>query len=277
MGLSVPAFAVMPVHPSAIVSSEARIDPCAEIGAYVVIEGPVCIAANCRILPHAQLLGDTFIDEGSVIGRAAIIGENPQDLGFKQDTPSGVRIGKNNTIREQVTIHRGSKPDSYTVLGDGNFIMATAHFGHDVILGNGNIVANAALLAGHVHVGHGTFIGGGAVFHQFLRIGDGCVIQGNGSFSKDIPHFCAAQRINRVTGLNVIGLRRQGFNAEQRAALKSLFDLIYRKGLNLSQAIATARQQSWPEQAEKFLQFMEAPSKKGVCRWTPDAGGEEGL
>lgn len=263
------------IHPSAIISAEAQIDASADIGAYVIIEGPVHIGANCRIGPHAQIIGDTHLGAGTTIGRAAIIGENPQDTGFDPSTPSGVRLGENNVIREQVTIHRGSKPGSYTTLGDGNFLMANAHLAHDVVLGNKNILANAALLAGHIHVGNGTFIGGGAVFHQFLRIGDGCVIQGNGSFSKDIPHFCAAQRINRVTGLNVIGLRRAGFSPEERKSLKSLFDIIYRSGHNFSQAIAAARQQTWPEHAEKFLQFFEAPSKKGVCRWSSDAGDEE--
>jgi UDP-N-acetylglucosamine acyltransferase len=107
------------------------------------------------------------------------------------------------------------------------------------------------------------------VFHQFLRIGDGCVVQGNGSFSKDIPHFCTAQRINRITGLNVVGLRRQGFSSQDRASLKELFALIFRSGLNLSQAIASARDKTWPAHAERLLQFLEAPSKKGVCQLRP--------
>lgn len=258
---------------SAIISAEAQIHPSAEIGAYVIIEGPVRIGAGCRILPHAQIIGDTHIGEGTVIGRGAIIGELPQDIHFDPATPSGVRIGKNNVIREQVTIHRSTKANSYTTIGDGNFLMANVHLAHDVVLGDRNILANAALVAGHVQIGNGTFIGGGAVFHQFLRIGDGCVIQGNGSFSKDIPHYCAAQRTNRITGLNVIGLRRQGFSPEQRKSLKALFDLIYRSGYNFSQAIAIARQQTWAEHAERFLQFLEAPSKKGICRL--HAGSED--
>lgn len=260
------AFCFPMPHPTTLISTEAEIDPTAEIGAYVVIEGPVKIAARCKVLPHAQILGDTVIGEGTSVGRGAIIGENPQDLGFDAATPSGVRIGRDNVIREYATIHRGSKPGSMTVIGDGNFIMGGVHFGHDVQVGDGSVFANDALLAGHVHVGNHAFIGGGAVFHQFLRIGDGCVVQGNGSFSKDIPHYCTAQRINRVTGLNVIGLRRRGLSTEDRAALKELFDLIFRSGRNLSQAIAAARGRTWPEHGENFLKFLEAPSKKGVCQ-----------
>ncbi len=253
-------------HPTALISPEAQIHPAAEIGAFVIIEGPVRIGAGCKIAPHAQIVGDTTIGEGTTIGRAAVIGDLPQDLGFDSATASGVRIGKNNVIREHVTIHRGSKPGSMTVVGDKNFIMVGAHFGHDVQIGDSNVIANGVLLAGHVHIGNNTFIGGGAVFHQFLRIGDFCVIQGNGSFSKDIPHYCAAQRINRVTGLNTVGLRRAGFKTDDRAALKELFDLIFRGGMNLTQAITAARGRTWPANADKFLQFLEAPTKKGVCQ-----------
>jgi UDP-N-acetylglucosamine acyltransferase len=256
-------------HPTAIISPEAEIDRTADIGAYVVIEGPVRIGAGCKIAPHAQVVGDTVIGEGTSIGRGAVIGELPQDLGFDPATASGVRIGKQNVVRELVTIHRGSKPGSMTTVGDGNFIMVGAHFGHDVTLGDRNVIANDVLLAGHVQVGSNTFLGGGAVFHQFLRIGDYCVVQGNGSFSKDIPHFCAAQRINRVTGLNVVGLRRQGFTTEDRAAMKELFNLVFRSGMNLTQAIAAAHTMKWPSHAVKFIQFLEAPSKKGVCQLRP--------
>lgn len=252
------------IHPTALVSAEAQIDPSAEIGAYAIIEGPVQIGAGCRIAPHAQIVGDTVIGAGTAIGRAAVIGEYPQDIGFTPAIQSGVRIGLNNVIREHVTIHRGSKEGGLTVVGDGNFIMVGAHLGHDVKLGNKNIIANAALIAGHVHLGNNTFLGGGAVFHQFLRIGDYCVVQGNSSFSKDIPHYCSAGRTNLITGMNVIGLRRQGFSTEDRKHIKELFDLIYRSGRNLKQAVAEARTRSWPDHAEKFLQFFEAPSKKGV-------------
>lgn len=265
----------MPVHLTALISPEAVIDPSADIGAYVVIEGPVKVEARCKVLPHAQIMGDTVIGEGTSIGRGAILGENPQDLGFDPATPSGLRIGRDNVIREYVTLHRGSKPGRMTTIGDNNFIMAGVHFAHDVQVGNRNVFANDALLAGHIHVGNNAFIGGGAVFHQFLRIGDGVVVQGNGSFSKDIPHFCTAQRVNRVTGLNVIGLRRRGVTTEDRASLKALFDLIYRSGKNLSQAIAAAREQSWPEHAEHFLKFLEAPSKKGVCQLQAGSSDEE--
>jgi UDP-N-acetylglucosamine acyltransferase len=261
------------IHSTALIDPRAHLDPTAEIGPYVVIDGPVEIAAGCRVEAHAQLVGKVTVGAGTVIGRGAVIGTPPQDLGFDPATDSGVILGEKNVIREHVTIHRGSKPGHVTRIGDGNFLMVGVHLAHDVVLGNHNILANAALLAGHIHVGNHTFIGGGAVFHQFLRIGDYCVVQGNGSFSKDIPHYCAAQRINRITGLNVIGLRRQGFSTEERAAIKQLFQSLFCSGKNLSDAIAEVSAVVWPEKAARLLEFVRAPSKKGVCPVRP--GREE--
>ncbi len=253
------------IHPTALIDPRAQIDPSAEIGPYVVVDGAAEVAAECKIQAHAQLVGHVVVGEGSWIGRAAIIGGEPQDLGFDLATESSVILGRKNVIREHVTIHRGSKAGGVTRLGDSNYLMAGSHLAHDVVLGDRNIIANGALLAGHIHVGNNTFIGGGAVFHQFLRIGDFCVVQGNGSFSKDIPHYCAAQRINRITGLNVIGLRRQGFSSADRSAIKELFNLLFCDGLNLSQALEKASLKDWPEKARRLLEFVQAPSKKGVC------------
>ncbi len=265
----------MPIHPTAVIHSSAELDPTAEVGPYAIIDGPAKIAAGVRIEAHAQIVGRVDIGEGCVIGRAAVVGADPQDIHFKTETDSGVILGPRNVIREHVTIHRGSKPGSATRLGEGNFLMVGAHLAHDVQLGNKNILANACLLAGHIQVGNNTFIGGGAVFHQFIRIGDSCVIQGNGSFGKDIPHFCAAMRTNRITGLNIIGLRRQGFSAGQRSAIKELFKLLFCSGKNLSQALEIARGREWEDPALRLLDFVGAPSKRGLCPWRGEVDLED--
>jgi UDP-N-acetylglucosamine acyltransferase len=257
----------MPIHPTAIIHSSAELDPSVEVGPYAIIDGPAKIAAGVRIEAQAQIVGRVEIGEDCVIGRAAVIGADPQDIHFKTETESGVVLGPRNVIREHVTIHRGSKPGGDTRVGEGNFLMVGAHLAHDVQLGNKNILANACLLAGHIQVGSNTFIGGGAVFHQFIRIGDSCVIQGNGGFGKDIPHFCMAVRINRLQGLNVIGLKRQGFTAEQRATIKELFKLLFCSDKNLSQALAIARQREWSGPASRLLEFVSTPSKRGICPW----------
>jgi UDP-N-acetylglucosamine acyltransferase len=253
------------IHKTAVIDPSAQIDPTVEIGPYVVIEGPSEIGAGCRIEAHAQLVGHVVVGEGTRIGRGAVIGGEPQDLGFDPATQSSVILGKKNVIREHVTIHRGSKLGGATRIGDGNYLMVGCHLAHDVVLGDRNIVANAALLGGHVQVGSHTFIGGGAVFHQFLRIGDFCVIQGNGSFTKDIPHYCTAQLKDRITGLNVIGLRRNGFTAEERGEIKELFQLLFCGRMNLTQAVEQAVTRGWPRKAQRLLEFVQAPTKKGVC------------
>lgn len=263
------------IHPTAIIHPSAQIDPSAEIGPYVIIDGPAQIAAGCRVEAHAQIVGRVEISEQCVIGRAAVIGTAPQDLSFKPETESSVIIGPRNVIREHVTIHRGSTPGSATRIGEGNFLMVGVHLAHDVQIGKKNILANGCMLAGHIQMGSNTFIGGGAVFHQFLRIGDSCVIQGNGSFGKDIPHFSAAMRTNRITGLNIVGLRRQGYTAEQRATIKDLFHLLFCSGKNLSQALLVARGREWIEPASRLLDFASAPTKRGICPWRGEVDVEQ--
>lgn len=254
------------IHSTAIIDPRAQLDPTVEVGPYAIIDGPAQIAAGCRIEAHAQIVGDVRIGRETVIGRAAVIGDTPQDLSFDPSTDSGVILGETNVIREHVTIHRSSKPGCFTTIGDGNFLMVGCHLGHDVHVGNKNIIANSCLFAGHVHLGNNTFIGGGSVFHQFLRIGDYCMFQGNSTFSADVPHYCAGHLLNKLTGLNVIGLRRGGFTADERAEIKRLFHRIFLSGRNLTQAIAVAREEQWSDKAERMLQFVEVPTKRGFAR-----------
>ena len=254
------------IHKTAIVDPAAQLADDVTIGPNCIIEGPVRLATGCRVEAAAQIIGDVHIGEDTSIGRMAIVGENPQDLSFDPATPSGVRIGKGNVIREQVTIHRSTTSGGNTTIGDDNFLMAVSHFAHDVRVGDHNVVANAALIAGHVQINDHTFIGGGAVIHQFMRIGSYATLQGNGRFSQDIPPFCTVTEFNILSGLNVIGLRRGGFDRESRASIKALFDLVFRSNLNFPQSIEKARAQEWPAAAETFLQFLEAPTKKGVVR-----------
>ena len=170
-----------------------------------------------------------------------------------------------NKLREYCTLHRGTTEGSATVVGDGCFLMAGAHLGHNVQLGDGVILANNALLGGHVQVEDRVFIGGGAVFHQYIRVGRLAICQGLSGFSKDIPPYVTAAEINGVAGLNVVGLRRAGFTAAQRAETKAAFDLLYRSGLNVAQALAAARERPWNEAAQVFWDFVAGAKKKGLC------------
>jgi UDP-N-acetylglucosamine acyltransferase len=266
----------MAIHPTALISAEARIHPSVEIGPYVIIEGPVVLAEGVSVQAHAQVIGRTTIGARTRIGRAAIVGGDPQDTSFDPSIISYVEIGEDNDIREHVTIHRGSKPDHITRVGNQNFLMGSVHLAHDVVIENQNVIANAVLLAGHVQIGNHSFIGGGSVFHQFIRVGDYCVIQGNCRFSQDIPHYCSAHGYNLISGMNVIGLRRAGLDAAERSSIKSAFDMIYRSGMNLTQALDKAGKEKWPTRAQHFIRFFEGPSTKGICRLAAaDQGAED--
>jgi UDP-N-acetylglucosamine acyltransferase len=152
-----------------------------------------------------------------------------------------------------------------TLVGDGNFLMAGAHLGHDVRLGNRVIVANNTLLGGHVEVGDRAFLGGGAVFHQFVQIGELAIIQGNSAFSKNIPPYLIGAEHNSIFGINVVGIRRAGFDSAQRREIKEAFNLLYRSGFNTAQALEHAKSRPWSELGRRFFDFVSTASKRGIC------------
>ena len=149
------------IHPTAIIDPAAELAEDVEVGPYAIIGPGVRAAAGCKVAPHAQLCGTVELGEGTTVGHGAVVGADPQDLTFDPSVQSGVRLGKNNTLREHVTIHRSTGEGGWTTVGDDNFLMAGTHLGHDVQMGDGNILANNCLFAGHVIVGNGAFFGGG--------------------------------------------------------------------------------------------------------------------
>ncbi len=257
----------MAIHPTAVVHPEARLGYDVEIGPYAVIEGAAVIGDRCVIRAHAVIGAHVVMGVENVIGYSSIIGGDPQDFAFRPQIRSEVRLGDRNRLHEYCTIHRGTAENSATVIGSDCFLMGGTHLAHNVRLGNHVITANNALLGGHVLVEDRVFIGGGCVFHQHIRIGRLAIIQGASAFSKDIPPFTMAAERNGVAGLNVIGLRRAGFSAEQRLEIKRAFHFLYRRGKNLSQALAEAQEQDWGPEAREFLDFAKAAKKKGLCDW----------
>ena len=250
----------MKIHPSAIVDPAARLGDDVEIGPYASIGAEVEIGPRTIVQAHAVIEGAVRIGAENCIGPGAIIGGWPQDLNFQPGTRSSVEIGDRNVIREYATIHRGTAADSATRLGDDNFLMAGAHLGHNCLLG------------GYVTVDDAAFLGGGCVFHQFMRVGRLAIAQGLSAFSKDIPPFCLAAERNLVFGLNVIGLRRAGFSAADRAELKRAFQLLYESGLNVTQALARAREQEWAAPAQSFFDFVAEAKRRGICALRRERG-----
>jgi UDP-N-acetylglucosamine acyltransferase len=253
------------IHPTAVIDPAAELASDVKIGAYVSLEGPVQIGAGCEIQAHAVLTGRVRIGTGNRIGYGAVIGGWPQDLAFDPATESGVEIGQGNVIREHCTIHRGTASGTNTVVGNGCYLMAGSHLGHNARVGDRAVLANNVLLGGYVELGERVFIGGGSVFHQFVRVGRGVMVQGLSALSKDVPPFTMAAEHNTVFGLNVVGLRRSGFTAAERAEIKAAFKLLYASGLNVTQALAAARERTWGVHAAHFFDFAAAATRRGLC------------
>lgn len=253
----------MKIHSSAMVSPGAEIDPTADIGAGVVIEEGAKIGADVKIYPYAYICGGTQIGENTTIHMGAVIGHEPQDHSYKGEK-SFTRIGKNNIIRENVTIHRGSTEGSATVVGDNNMLMVQCHLGHNCEIENNVIIANGALLAGHVKVESGVFISGNVVFHQFARIGRLAMIGGFTGVNKDVPPFMLVRGPSTIRGLNLVGLRRAGIPREAIKELKEAFSLIYKSGMDLGAALAKIKETLHSEQIGHLVSFIEG-SKRGIC------------
>ncbi|MFC5051581.1 acyl-ACP--UDP-N-acetylglucosamine O-acyltransferase [Rubritalea spongiae] len=252
------------IHPTAIIHPDAKIGNNVSIGAFTIIDANVSIGENCTIDPHVWLTGHTTLGENNFVGFGSHIGGDPQDVSFEKSTSSGVKIGKNNTIREHVTVHRSTSENGFTVIGNNNMLMINSHLAHDVHLGSNNNLANSVLIAGHIRIGSNCFLGGGAGFHQFIKIGDYAICQGNAAITKDIPPYCMAHGQNHLAGLNVIGLRRAGFNGDQRKEIKSLYNLLFKSGLGMTEALRQADEQRWSSEAQLLLNAAKQPSRKGI-------------
>lgn len=265
----------MKIHATAIVDPGAHIGSDVEIGPYSVIGPAVKIGDGTIVQSHVVFESEVNIGTKNFIGHGTIIGTAPQDLSFSPERKTKIDIGNENVIREHCTIHRGTAEGSATTLGNKNFLMVGAHVGHNCEIGNNVIIANNCLLGGYVRVDNGAFLGGGCVFHQFMHVGRLVIAQGGSAFSKDIPPFVIAAERNYVFGLNVIGLRRAGFSAEERDEIKAAFKLIYASGLNVSTALEKASTMKFGSVAREFFDFVAHAKKRGICPLK--RGGEETL
>jgi UDP-N-acetylglucosamine acyltransferase len=259
------------IHPTAIIHPKAKLDSTVRVGPYAVIDEGVELGAHCVVGPHVYLTGLTTIGAHNSFHAGGVIGDAPQDLKYKGE-PTRLRIGDHNVFREHFTVHRSNKPGAETIIGSHNFLMANCHVGHNCQLGDHIIIGNGALLAGHAEAGDRAFISGNCLVHQFCRVGTLALMQGGSAISQDLPPFTVAQRGNEICGLNVIGLRRAGFAAEQRLELKRLYHALFRSGKNMSVAIKEA-QKTFTSPAAKVLLDFVAGAKRGVCS---DVGCEAG-
>jgi UDP-N-acetylglucosamine acyltransferase len=255
------------IHPTAIVHSAARIDEGVSIGPYAVIGEHVSIAAGTTVGPHSVIEGWTEIGRDNRIFQFASVGADPQDLKFHGEQ-SFLRLGDRNTVREFVTLHRGTEDGGgETVIGDDNLFMAYSHVAHDCRVGNRVILANAATLAGHVVVDDHAILGGLSGVHQFTRIGSHAMISGGSVVVQDIVPFIIAQGDRaKPAGLNLVGLKRRGFSDSTLHDLKTAYKLVFRSGLRLEEALAkvAAELDETPE-LKTFTEFI-SNSHRGIAR-----------
>jgi UDP-N-acetylglucosamine acyltransferase len=252
------------IHATALVDPSAKLGENVVIGPYAIVEAGCVVGEGCEIRAHAVICANTILGAQNQIGYGAVIGTEPQDYAFKGG-PSRVEIGSRNRIREYVTIHRATKENGVTRVGDDNFLMGGVHLGHDVEIGNHVILANNTLLSGYVQVGDGAFLGGATIVHQFVRIGRLAITRGGTRLGKDVPPYFMAVATNQVSGINRVGLRRAGVPQEIRRAIRAAYDMVYRSKMNVGQAVEGLRVKFPQPEITELLNFISA-SKRGICR-----------
>jgi UDP-N-acetylglucosamine acyltransferase len=265
---------VATIHPTAVVDKGAVLDDGVTIGPHAVIEADVRIGRGTEIRAHAVIKRFTTLGEGNVVHEGAILGGEPQDLGFA-GAESYLRIGDSNRIREFVTIHRGSKSGTVTTIGSRCFLMAYVHVAHDCVIEDGAILVNYTGLSGHVHVGPGAFMSGGVVVHQFTRIGRLAMIGGNAKVTQDcLPFIITDGFPARARAVNVVGLRRAGVGPAPTRALREAYRTLLRSGLPLAEAVQ--RLAASPEPLVRELADFARASRRGFAHAAPaDAPSDE--
>lgn len=249
-------------YPLSQVSPKAKIGKNVKIGPFVTIADDVEIDDGTTIMSNAVILDGARIGKDCLICTGAVISNIPQDLKFKGEKTTAV-IGDRTTIREYVTVNRGTASKNTTIIGDDCLIMAYCHVAHDCKLGNHIITSNACQIAGEVVIDDYATIGGGSLIHQFSHIGTQVMMQGGSRVPKDIPPYAMVGREPlRFIGINSVGLKRRGFSNEQIDAIQRTYRLIYQDGLNFTQAIELAEKEV-PECIEKrtIIDFIKSSSR----------------
>jgi UDP-N-acetylglucosamine acyltransferase len=256
------------IHPTAIINNGAEIGKGVQIGAFCVVGSEVVLENDVQLHSHVVVQGCTTIGEGTQIFPFASIGHVPQDLKFKGEK-SRLEIGKNNIIREHVTMNPGTQGGGMlTKIGDNCLFMMASHVAHDCHVGNNVILANNATLAGHVHVGDFAIIGGLSAVHQFVRIGHHAMIGGMSGIENDvIPYGQAKGERASLSGLNLVGLKRRGFSREDIHSLRSAYRMLFSpEGTLVERTEDVAGLFKGNKAVADVLDFMRAESSRAICQ-----------
>jgi len=255
------------IHKTAIIHSNAKIAENVIIGAYSIVEEDVSIGQGTELKAHVTIGKHTDIGENNRIFQFSSIGEEPQDKKYAQE-PTRTLIGDNNTIREYVTINRGTVDDQgLTKIGNDNWIMAYVHIAHDCQIGNHVTIANASTLAGHVHIDDYVILGGFTKLHQFCRIGAHAFTAMDTGFQKDLPPFVMAQGNPAVARtINAVGLKRRGFSQDSIKAIKKAYNLLYKSDLRLEQAVKEMESIAVDQPAVQLMVDFINDSSRSIVR-----------
>jgi UDP-N-acetylglucosamine acyltransferase len=253
------------IAPTARIHPEAVVGPRTRIGEFCVIEQDVAIGADCILEPYCFIKRWTTLGDANEISAGTVLGTDPLDKGFTGER-TYLRLGNGNKIREHYTISRGTKPESITMIGDGNYIMTSGHVAHNCTLGDNIVIASCSLVAGYVEVEDQAFISGGVVIHQYSKIGRLAMVAGNTRVNLDLPpYFTYAGHDARATGLNAVGMKRAGFTLAQVSQLKKAYRVLYRSGLKLEDALNRIESELADENTLHLVRFVRN-SQRGICR-----------
>ena len=260
----------MNISPLAVVHPDAQIGEDVIIEPFAVVEKDVVIGDHCHLYPHAVVLNGARIGKNCQIFPGAVVAGIPQDLKFKGEITTA-EIGDNTTLRECVTINRGTASKGKTVVGNNCLIMAYSHVAHDCVLHDNIIIGNASQIPGEVEIDDFTIVSGGSLVHQFSRISKHVMIQGGSRIGKDIPPYTLIGRDPIVyCGINIVGLRRRGFTNQQVYLIQDIYRTLYTRGLNNSDALKAIETEYEPsEERDLILNFIKA-SKRGIVRGSID-------
>jgi len=254
----------MNIHPTAIISKKAELGKNLTVGPYSIIEDDVVIGDGCIVGPHVVIYNGARLGNNIKIYQGASVSNHPQDLKFANEKTL-FEIGDGTIIREFATLHRGTIELGTTKVGKNCLLMAYTHVAHDCIVGDNCILANLVQLGGHVEIDDWVIVGGATVVHQFEKIGRHAMIGGGFRVTSDVPPFVlAAGEPLKFNGLNTIGLRRRGFSNEQIMKLKEIYNIIFGKKFNLSQAIEKVNQEFEEDEMVKYILNFIENSKRGI-------------
>lgn len=256
------------IHETAVISANAILGKNVSVGPYSVIDENVKVGDNTVIGPHVNITGHTEIGSNCKIHKSANIGDAPQDISYTGFT-AYTKIGNNSVVREYVTIHRGSKPEQSTIIGDDCMLMAFSHIAHDCQIGDKVVIANNSQVAGHVEIADKAIISGGVYIHQFVKIGTMSMIGGTAKINQDIPPYCLVNHDSYITTLNAIGMKRNGIGSSDRLAVKKAFKHILFNDKTRSQAVdEMAEEYQGNVAAELFINFIKE-STRGIQHVIP--------